>query len=33
VHEVDGRALDAPGPITRQALEAWRAMQGRSLDP
>jgi len=32
-HEVDGRALDAPGLITRQALEAWRAMQAKSLDP
>lgn len=33
VHAVDGRPLDAPGPVTRQALDAWRALEARSLDP
>jgi len=33
VHEIDGRALDAPGPCTRLALDAWRALEDRSLDP
>lgn len=33
VHSLDGRALDAPGPVTRQAIDAWRALEARSLDP
>jgi branched-chain amino acid aminotransferase len=33
VHALDGRPLPAPGPLTRQALEAWRAIEARSLDP
>lgn len=33
VHAVDGRALAAPGPVTRQAIDAWRALEARSLDP
>jgi branched-chain amino acid aminotransferase len=33
VHAVDGRALDAPGPATRPALDAWRALVTRTLDP
>jgi branched-chain amino acid aminotransferase len=33
VHEVDGRALDAPGPLTRQAVDAWRALVAGPPDP
>lgn len=33
VHELDGRPLEAPGPLTRQAMDAWRALEARSLDP
>ena len=33
VHAVDGRPLPAPGPVTRRASDAWRAIEARSLDP
>jgi branched-chain amino acid aminotransferase len=33
VHAVDGGALPAPGPVTRQAMDAWRALEARSSDP
>jgi branched-chain amino acid aminotransferase len=33
VHAVDGRELPAPGPLTRAAMEAWREIESRSLDP
>lgn len=32
-HAVDGRPLAAPGPVTRQAMDAWRAVVANSLDP
>lgn len=33
VHALDGRALPAPGPLTEQAMAAWKAIEARSLDP
>lgn len=33
VHAVGDRRLEAPGPVTRQAMDAWRALVARSLDP
>ena len=33
VHAVDGRPLPAPGDVTRQAMDAWRVIESRSLDP
>lgn len=33
VHAVDGRALDAPGPVTAEVQAAWRALVARTLDP
>lgn len=33
VHRVDGRPLAAPGPVTRQAIAAWRALEARTSDP
>ena len=33
VHALDGRALSAPGPMTKDALAAWHDLRARSLDP
>jgi branched-chain amino acid aminotransferase len=33
LHELDGRALPAPGRVTAAAQEAWAALQARTLDP
>ena len=33
VHAVDGRALEAPGPVTVGVQAAWRALVARTLDP
>ena len=33
VHALDGSALPAPGPVTKDALAAWHDLRARSLDP
>ena len=33
VHRVDGRDLDAPGPVTRALQEVWRAREAEQPDP
>ena len=33
VHRVDGRELDAPGPVTRELVELWRAREAEQPDP
>jgi branched-chain amino acid aminotransferase len=33
VASCDGRALDAPGPLTRRAMEVWAEGESRGMDP
>ncbi len=33
VERCDGRALDAPGPLTREAMAAWAEGEQRGIDP
>ncbi|MCW2780632.1 MAG: 4-amino-4-deoxychorismate lyase [Marmoricola sp.] len=33
VHSCDGRALDAPGPVTRDAMQTWANSERENLDP
>ena len=33
VHRCDGTDYDAPGPVTREVMEAWRAGEARGIDP
>jgi len=33
VGRCDNRALDAPGPLTREAIKAWTEHEQRDLDP
>lgn len=33
VHSLDGRALPAPGPVTRAAMDAWAARVAEGSDP
>jgi branched-chain amino acid aminotransferase len=33
VHRCDSRELDAPGPITRAAIEVWRLKEAADIDP
>ena len=33
VHQIDGRELAAPGPLTRRAMEVWKQREAESTDP
>lgn len=33
VRRCDGRELDAPGPVTRRAMETWAAREAQGIDP